>query len=91
MQYTLLARGAGFCTDPSFADTVQKWEATLEAAMAYHRSSTAFDEMRTAHFRQLCTLDDAELYPSTHPGQYAEIYDAAVEQVGTLMGTIVQL
>ena len=45
ISYSLLGGGAAFCSDPQRATTVERWNASLEAAMEYHKSNMAFDEL----------------------------------------------
>ena len=45
ISYSLLGGGAAFCSDPQRATTVERWNASLEAAMDYHKSNMAFDEL----------------------------------------------
>lgn len=53
IQYTLLSRGAAFCTDPERDAILSRWNTTLEDAMAYHAGNHAFDDMLAAHFAQV--------------------------------------
>ena len=45
ISYSLLGGGAAFCSDPQRATKVERWNAPLEAAMEYHKSNMAFDEL----------------------------------------------
>jgi len=75
ISYTLLARGADFCTDLERDTITKQWRVRMEDAMAYHASNHAFDDMLEAHFEQLCTG------PDDYEGQYEEIFEAVAEQI----------
>jgi hypothetical protein len=75
IQYTLLSRGAAFCTDPKRDAILSGWNASLEDAMAYHADNHGFDEMLDSHMAQLCTG------PDEYEGQYDDVFAAVAEQI----------
>lgn len=72
---SLVAHGAGFCTQASHAAQLHAWNVTLEEAMEYHASNHAFDNMLTAFEELLCTEPDAE------EGDYNKLYNAMAEHM----------
>jgi len=75
ISYSLLSRGAAFCTDPSYETTLAEMHTLLEAAMSYHRCNMLFDVMLEDYNKMLCTL------PDEYEGQYEEIYAAVAQQI----------
>ena len=82
ISYTLLGRGARFCTEPHHRAIVAEWEAQLEAGMDYHMSNHAFDELLDAQFKYLCTEPDDD------PTYYDQVYDAVASMIDAeVLGT----
>jgi len=73
----MIERGGAFCRDPNLESVLTTMSAEMEARMAYHSSSMAFDDMLNSLFNQLCTLpdDNETTYDTAYQAMIARVDD----------------